>query len=274
MMTSANDIEPPIAARRPHPAVRLLNAEGACPLLLLCDHATNWIPPEYGALGLSEAQLSRHIAYDIGARLVTERLSFLLDAPALFQGASRLLIDPNRTLDDPTSIAAISDGTVVPGNRMIAPQEREARARRFFHPYHRAIDEALERFAKRGVRPALLLIHSYNPVYKGKIRPWEIGFLWITENPFSRGLIEDFAAQGLWTVGDNAPYDARNGHGYTVETHIEPRRLPNALVELRNDLIATEAGAMEWADRLAEAVGRVLDVEVFPAGAPGRDRVA
>ncbi|MGL6181181.1 MAG: N-formylglutamate amidohydrolase, partial [Aestuariivirga sp.] len=39
-------------------------------LLILCDHASNALPPEYGDLGLPAEQFERHIAYDIGARAV------------------------------------------------------------------------------------------------------------------------------------------------------------------------------------------------------------
>ena len=242
------------------PGVRVINPQGCAPLLLICDHASNAIPPDYENLGLDSADLNRHIAFDVGAAFVTERLAWLLDAPALLHGASRLLIDPNRTLDDPTSICAISDGTVVPGNRTITPSERTERIERYFEPYHQAIDTALEGFAERGISVPVMAVHSYSPVYKGAIRPWEIGFLWMRENPFSRGLIDAFARRGDCQVGDNQPYDARNGHGYTIETHIEPRGLPNALIELRNDLIETDAGATLWADRLAAATSEVLSI--------------
>lgn len=273
-MSGARHIDPVPAAHFAEPVVRSVNPDGKAPLLLICDHASNAVPRDYDDLGLSPGELGRHIAYDIGAAWVTERLAWVLDAPALLHGASRLLIDPNRTLDDPTSITAISDGTVVPGNRMIAPEERQARAKRFFHPYHDTVAGALQRFTDSGTSPSVLAIHSYNPVYKGQVRPWEIGILWISENPLARGLIEQFSAGGVWTVGDNEPYDARNGHGYTIETHIEPSGLPNALVEFRNDLIATEAGAVEWADRLADALGPVLGLTARREGAIGSGQVA
>lgn len=254
------------SAKHANAAVRLMNPEGRAPLLLLCDHASNAVPPDYDALGLDRGELGRHIAYDIGAAWVTERMARLLDAPALLHGTSRLLIDPNRSLDDPTSVTSISDGTIVPGNRGVGPEERAARAGRFFHPYHQAITHALSRFLERGVTPSILAIHSYNPVYKGKPRPWEVGILWISENRLARGLIRHLSASQLWTVGDNEPYDARNGHGYTMETHVEPLGLPSALVELRNDLIATQADAAVWADRLCDAVRSVLPLEPRPAG--------
>lgn len=269
-MTASRENGPDVSGAGQSPIVKHVNPQGTAPLLLISDHASNAIPPEYGDLGLSAPDLDRHIAYDVGAGAVTERLAWLLDAPAILHGASRLLIDPNRTLDDPTSICAISDGTVVPGNRSVTPAERLARAERFFHPYHQAIDQALAGFTERGIQVPVMAIHSYSPVYKGATRPWEIGVLWMRENPFSRGMIEAFARRGDCQVGDNQPYDARNGHGYTVETHLEPRGFPNALIEVRNDLIETDAGAALWAERLAVATGEVLSIPL--AGAD--DRVA
>ncbi|MEM1399995.1 MAG: N-formylglutamate amidohydrolase [Pseudomonadota bacterium] len=253
-MTSSSHI----GASATWPSFQTINPTGTAPLLLLCDHASNAVPDEYDGLGLDPETLGRHIAYDIGAKWVTEHLARLLDSPAIFHGASRLLIDPNRTLDDPTSICAISDGAVIPGNRSISGAERARRADRYFHPYHREIDAVLNGFASRSIEPPVVAIHSYNPIYKGVERPWHIGVLWMHENAVARGLIDYFDREPQCTVGDNAPYDARNGHGYTIETHVEPRGLPNALIEIRNDLIATEEGATLWAERLAGALAAVL----------------
>ena len=98
-------------------------------LLLICDHAVNALPASYGTLGLAADQLERHIAYDIGALQVTQRVAQMLGVPAISTRFSRLLIDVNRGLDDPTLIMRISDGAVVPGNRHIDAAERERRVR-------------------------------------------------------------------------------------------------------------------------------------------------
>ena len=75
-----------------------------CGALIICDHASNAIPPGYGALGLPRGALDRHIAYDIGAAEVTRALAAQLGAPAVLSTYSRLVIDPNRGLDDPTLV--------------------------------------------------------------------------------------------------------------------------------------------------------------------------
>jgi hypothetical protein len=68
------------------------------PILVLCDHAANHVPASVngGDLGLPEAEMGRHIAYDIGARGVSVALAEMLDAPAVLTRFSRLVIDPNR----------------------------------------------------------------------------------------------------------------------------------------------------------------------------------
>src|SRR5689334_13164883 len=84
--------------------------------LVICDHASNAIPPGFGTLGLKREALDRHIAYDIGAAEATRALAGLINAPAVLSTYSRLLIDPNRGLDDPTLVMRYSDGAIVPGN--------------------------------------------------------------------------------------------------------------------------------------------------------------
>src|SRR5215203_4971987 len=90
--------------------LELFNPSGRASVLVLCDHAGRQIPPELDRLGLSEDALARHIGWDIGAADLTRRLARLLDAPAILNHMSRLVVDPNRRPGTPTSIPEISDG--------------------------------------------------------------------------------------------------------------------------------------------------------------------
>lgn len=234
------------------------NPAGRAPALLVADHAGRAFPKGLGRLGLGTAPLDLHIAYDIGVDWMTRRLAALLDAPAVIHGYSRLLLDPNRTLDDPTSICAISDGVVIPGNRRLTPEDAAARADAFFHPYHSAIEAALDGFAARGIAPAVISMHSFTPVMRGFQRPWEVGVLWAEDGRMPVPLMEALRAEGVM-VGDNEPYSGRNMHGYTIETHALARGLPNVLIEVRQDLIGTQAEAAAWAERLAPPLAALLD---------------
>jgi predicted N-formylglutamate amidohydrolase len=233
------------------------NGAAQAPLLLLCDHATRFIPRALKSLGLDEAALTRHIAWDIGIAEVTRQLARRLDAPALLSHFSRLVVDPNRQLDNPTLMPEISDGTVVPGNRDLDAAAREARIETFFRPYHDAIDAQLDAMQAAGRVPALVSMHSFTPIMHGLQRPWEIGILWNRDPRLPRPLMDRLRAEGF-SVGDNEPYSGADGHGYTQHTHGDSRGLANVLIEVRQDLVDTQQGAALWAERLAAALGAVL----------------
>lgn len=238
------------------PPVTVLNPQATAPLLFVADHAANRVPASLDNLGLGPKALGRHIAYDIGVMEMTVRLAERFAATAVIHNYSRLILDPNRELDDPTSICAISDGIVVPANRRLTPADRAARAATFFHPYQDRVAAELDRLTGvHGTPPPLVAVHSFTQaLHNGPPRPWQVGILWTRDDRLSRPLIEALAADGDLTVGDNEPYDARNAHGYTVERHADPRGCPAALIEVRQDLIGTPETAAAWGDRLADAL--------------------
>ncbi len=237
--------------------VEVTNPRGRCPMLLICDHASRVIPVEYDNLGLPDAALRDHIAWDIGAAAVTRSLAKMLDAPAILCGFSRLLIDPNRTLDDPTSIPMVSDGIEVPGNRELDREAIEHRVNRFFRPYHAAIDDQIMTMTGRGPGPAILSIHSFTPIFQNRVRPWQAAILWNRDPRLPLPLLSWLQSAG-YVVGDNEPYSGREGFGYTTHRHADARGLANALVELRQDLVANHNDAQTWAERLAEALAGPL----------------
>ncbi|MFC3135596.1 N-formylglutamate amidohydrolase [Microbaculum marinum] len=228
--------------------------------LILCDHASNALPAEYGDLGLPPEEFERHIAYDIGAAAVTRRLARQLGAPAVMSRFSRLLIDPNRGADDPTLLMRLSDGAVVPGNARADEAEKARRLQRYHEPYHGAVEAAIDTAIAAGHPPALVSIHSFTPLWRGIRRPWEIGMLWDTDPRLAVPMIEMFRADPLLTVGDNEPYSGRL-KGDTMYRHGTLRGLAHSLVELRQDLIADEPGQAEWAGRLADVLGALAGIE-------------
>lgn len=241
------------------PPVEAVNADGKAPVLITCDHASRRVPKSLRNLGLDAASLELHIGWDIGAAEVSRGLARGLDAPAILAGYSRLVIDCNRDLDDPTSMPAVSDGVPVPGNRDLSPVAQAQRVEALFRPYHRAIETALDGFAARGVHPAVLSIHSFTPVMNGFQRPWHVGILWDKDPRMAVPALAALRREAGLVVGDNEPYSAREPAGYTVRTHAEKRGLPHLNVELRQDLIATDAGTAEWAARLARVLTSILE---------------
>ncbi|MGG7516668.1 N-formylglutamate amidohydrolase [Allorhizobium undicola] len=228
-----------------------LNGNPANGLVLLADHAMNLLPAAYGTLGLPESAFARHIAYDIGIEGLTRQLSARLDAPALLCRFSRLLIDPNRGEDDPTLIMRISDGAIVPGNHPISPQEWQNRIETYHRPYHRAVAQMLQSVAQAtGKAPLVLSLHSYTPAWKGVARPWHAAVLWDSDHRAVHPLLDRLRAAQDILVGDNQPYDGAL-KGDTLYRHCMKSGMPHALLEVRQDLIADEAGITAWADRLA-----------------------
>jgi predicted N-formylglutamate amidohydrolase len=232
-------------------------------LILIADHARNSLPPQYGTLGLDACQFARHIAYDIGVEAVTCGLARNLGCPAFFTVFSRLLIDPNRGVEDPTLIMRISDGAIIPGNAHLDEREREERIARFHRPYHEAISGDIDRALASGVMPLLISIHSFTPRWRGALRPWHVGVLWDRDPRISERLIRGFEAIGDLVVGDNEPYSGTL-EGDTLNVHGTRRGLPHALIEIRQDLISDERGVDEWIERLARVLEPILnDREAF-----------
>lgn len=231
--------------------VRILRPDGASEFFLTADHAGRAVPRALGDLGVHQGEWERHIAWDIGIAAVTERLSLALDAAAVLQNYSRLVIDCNRRPDWESSIPTISEHTPIPGNRDISNANREARRREIFDPYHRKIAALLDRRSAAGRRTILVAMHSFTPVFKGERRNVEIGVLYNRDIRLASIMLDLFRAEGDLTVGDNAPYAITDSSDYTVPMHGEARGLPHVEIEIRQDLIAGPAGQDAWAARLA-----------------------
>lgn len=232
-------------------SVRVTNPAGASPLVLTCDHASNFVPAEYGALGLSEAQLSQHIGWDPGALAVARGMSAKLDSALIETRISRLVLDCNRPLDAPDLISEVSETTVVPGNRSLSAADRKARIARCWTPFHDAVDAVLDDRADAGLASWLVSVHSFTPVYKGVHRPWHIGIIHDEDTRLAAPLIEALEKLPGIAVGVNQPYAPADRVYFTLEKHARPRGLPCAMIEIRNDEIRDETGQEKWAAVLA-----------------------
>jgi predicted N-formylglutamate amidohydrolase len=225
-------------------------------VLFLCDHASNAVPPAYGDLGLPPSEFSRHIAFDIGAATLTRRLAATFGAPAVLARFSRLLIDANRGADDPTLVMRLSDGAIIPGNAHVDSVEIERRRQLFWRPYRDAVAALIDTMLARGPVPAIVSIHSFTPVWKQAPRPWPIAVLWDKDPRIAEPLMRGLADTGM-SVGNNEPYDGAL-EGDTLYFHATSRGLAHVLIEVRQDLVADDAGAAEWAERLAKALRPIL----------------
>ncbi len=232
-------------------AVAVDNRDGAGPFVIVCDHASNYIPREFGGLGLGVSELSRHIAWDPGALGISAVMSANLDAPLIRSKASRLLIDCNRPLDAHDLIAEVSEVTNVPGNEALSLQQRDERITRFYNPFHDAIEAVtLPRLAK-GMRPGFIAVHSFNPAYRGVSRPWEVGLIHDEDADWALRMVELLRAETGYTVGVNEPYSPKDRVYHTLERHARSRGLPAVMIEVRNDEISSEKQQTYWGELLS-----------------------
>ena len=239
-----------LGADEPGP-VEVLRPEGEARFLLTADHAGRAIPRALGDLGVSAAELARHIACDIGIAGVTRRLSALLDAPAVLQYYSRLVIDCNRPVGAESAFPELSEATVIPGNLGLDEAAKAVRRAAIFIPYHAAITQALDARVQKAGRVIYVAMHSFTPVYLGEARAMHVAVLYNRKPRFSRALAGLLRAEAGLVVGENDPYSVSDETDYGVPVHAERRGLDYVEIEIRQDLIQDEAGQAEWAGRLA-----------------------
>jgi len=236
------------------PFVTVLNPAGSSNTVLVCEHASNHIPPEYRSLGLPGAELQRHIAWDIGARDLSVRLGALLDAPVVLSGISRLMIDCNRPPGVPSSIPERSEATEIPGNRGLDHAERTRREASYFWPFQNSVSDLLDRRRDAGRPTRVVGVHSFTPVFLGQARIWHAGVLYGAAAGFAQSLLARLRDGAAFEVGDNEPYKVSSESDYTIPVHGDGRGLDAVLFEIRQDLLAADGGVEAWAWRLAAAL--------------------
>ena len=230
--------------------VRRERASG--PFVIVCDHASNFVPPELDQLGLPDSELARHIGWDIGAAAIAEILSERFDSPAVFCGTSRLVIDCNRQLTAHDLIPEVSDGTVIPINQNLSGAERQARVKIYFQPYH----DAIERVMTGRESSIFLSVHSMTDSMRGVFRPWPVSLSSYEDRTLVDPLLEALRVSNEFPVGDNQPYDLDPQVDYSTPFHAIRRGVRHLQVEFRQDGIGLEEGQKLWAGRFGDALER------------------
>lgn len=252
-----------LAAGEP-PSFTVTRPGGRSPYLFTCDHAGKLIPRRLGSLGVSEAELQRHIAWDIGALQLGQLLCDRLDATLIAQTYSRLVIDVNRPPGTPESVVSLSERTAIPGNQGLSERDLVQRHQEVFLPYHQRIADELNERERAGRASVLVALHSFTPSYKDVARRWQMGVLYGRDPRVARLLLEELQKDGELVVGDNEPYSVSDETDYTVVVHGEQRGIAHVELEFRQDLIDHEAGRLALCDRMVPLFERVL-TRLFPA---------
>jgi predicted N-formylglutamate amidohydrolase len=235
-------------------AVLELSRQGNSPFVIVVDHASARIPRSLAGLGLPQAELKRHIAWDIGALAVARRVAVTLDAALIAQNYSRLVIDCNRDPKVESSIPRMSESTVILGNADLSEEQISARRREIFEPYHQRIRERLG--AREAARRSTILValHSMTNVYLGVRREMHAAILYNRDRRFAQLMLENLRLDRALNIADNEPYFVSDATDYTIPRHGEARGLPHVEIEVRQDLIGDEEGQVEWAERLSRAL--------------------
>ena len=229
-------------------AFEWVNKQGTSPFVLVCEHASNHVPPHLNRLGLSEADLQRHITYDLGAAEVARLLSLLLDAPLILQRYSRLIYDCNRPPESAGAMPVVSEVFQIPGNVNVSADEKFSRILQLCRPFHHALELQLDGRDAAGKMTALVSIHSFTRVYNGKRRAVDLGLLFDREATLAHALVKSFPDVNTQL---NEPYGPKDGVMHLMNLHGAPRGLQHLMVEICNDLIETERKQQQWAQRLS-----------------------
>jgi len=236
------------------PPVIGIGLQGRSNFVIVVDHASRRIPRRLNDLGLPESELQRHIAWDIGALGVARQVAAALDAPLVAQNYSRLVIDCNRDPDVPTSIPRVSESTDIPGNLELSDADIAVRRAEIFEPYHRRIRALLDERAAAG-RPTILVAqHSMTNIYLGVQREMHAAVLYNRDRRLAGLVLDRLRREAGLIIGDNQPYFVSDTTDYTIPRHGEARGLPHVEIEIRQDLVADDAGQTEWARRITRAL--------------------
>ena len=235
------------------------NAAAKTRVILVCEHASNAIPARWGDLGLTADQRQAHIAWDPGALALAKGLMRRLDAVLIHAPVSRLVYDCNRAPDMAGAMPARSEVHDIPGNFVISPAERLARTEAVYLPWASALHGLIARRVALGLAPVIVTLHSFTPVYFGKSRAVEFGIIHDNDPCFAAALQDAALSQTDLRAEINQPYSAADDVTHTLRLHATPYGLPNAMLELRNDLIATDAACEAMAETLAPVINMGLE---------------
>ncbi len=249
---------PNILLAKEEPVFEIVNAKGTAPIVFVCEHASNRVPKYFADLGLSQQELKSHIAWDPGAREIALALSVAFDAPLVCSTISRLVYDCNRPPDSTGAMQAVSETTLIPGNKDISAAEVHARVEQIYQPFMSALKDTIWQKNAKGAVPLLITIHSFTPVYFGKKRDVQIGVLHDSDSRLADAMLAVNAGHTKLNVERNMPYGPMDGVTHTLKEHGLKNGLMNVMLEIRNDLLTTAKDQEEIAKMLITWLNEAL----------------
>ncbi len=239
--------------------VNVVNRDGSGPVVLVCEHASSFIPEKYENLGLAPDLLQSHIAWDPGALGVAKILSRYLDAPLIAQRISRLVYDCNRSADSPSAIPDRSELYDIPGNRGLSATDHNARMSEVYEPFRQTLETILKARLVSDIPTNLITIHSYTPIFNNRSRSVDIGILHDSDTRLGDAMLDVCSDELRYRVRRNQPYGPEDGVTHTLCEHGIRFGLANAMIEIRNDIIQDEAGQEKLANWLLPIITGSLE---------------
>lgn len=239
--------------------VRVTNEGGRGPAIIVCEHASNFIPPELNDLGLNADVCKSHVAWDPGALAVAKAIAANLDCPLVAASISRLVYDCNRPPDAESAMPPVSEIFPIPGNQNLSAMDRADRVERIYKPFHDTLRSMIVGSLDKGVAPAIVTIHSFTPVYHGAKRPFEIGILHDEDHRLADAMLGRADAFTGSDVRRNEPYGPADGVTHTLQKHALPRGLLNVMIEIRNDVIRQPSEQMAMAQAFSEVIREAIE---------------
>ncbi len=235
-------------------AVMIEGAMAPCDVLFVCEHASCNFPEVFGDLGLTEEVKQSHVAWDPGALTLTRTLAKRFDGTLVAGGVSRLLYDCNRPPEAKDAVPSRSEIFDIPGNANLTEEARSARVDQIYRPFKDAVEQVIGLVAPK----ALVTVHSFTPIYHGVSRAVEIGVLHDRDSRLADRML-DAMHGGPFVTLRNEPYGPDDGVTHSLKTYALPDKIPNVMLEVRNDLLADAGTAAQVAEVLQAAIAKAMD---------------
>lgn len=235
-------------------------------VILICEHASSQVVAPWSAVDATI--LASHAASDIGAVGLAQALAALLarehgGAELIHAPLSRVIYDLNRSPDREDACPVQSEIHHIAMNVGLSRAERLARVQQLYLPFHDLVRARIARALALGRHPVILTVHSFSPHWHGVPRALEFGVIHDALPALAHHILAAAEGAGLRTAL-NEPYSAADHVTHTLRLHALPYELDNAMLEIRNDLIATPGGQTALAARLApvlsDAIARLSEV--------------
>ncbi len=220
----------------------IVNVNASSDVILVCEHASNYMPADKENLGVALDVIASHVAWDPGALAVAKLISSTLDASLVYPTFSRLIYDCNRPPISPDAMPCKSEIYDIPGNMNMSASEHSARVIEFYMPYYNALNDLLVERIEVGRQPVIVTIHSFTPIYFGKKREVDVGIIHDQNPTLSESLFGNCCVEDGYITSLNEPYSAEDGVTHTLAEHAVSKGLQNTMIEIKNDLITDTAG--------------------------------